>query len=794
MDFKSIVILELPKVLDRMGKYAAFAASGDMAKRLLPTDDLSEARRRQAETSEARRLLSVKADTSVGGARDVRELVFGASKGVVLDGGDLNNVKATLLVARSLARTLSRLGGQFPLLSAIARGLAEAPGVIEAISQAIDERSHVMDSASERLAELRRELKVAQDRLMEKLQRLVADPRHGPYLQEAIITQREGRYVIPLKADFRGRIRGIVHDQSASGATLFVEPLATVELNNRVRELQIEEQNEIRRVLAALSAKVGEFAEQIAGAVDALAQLDLAFAKAKYADATRATEPELVELDAGRPRSSSVLHLVAARHPLLDPERVVPIDLTLDPETQALVITGPNTGGKTVSLKTAGLLALMAQCGLHLPVRDGSSLAVFRQVLADIGDEQSIEQSLSTFSSHVTNIIRLLGQADERSLVILDELGAGTDPAEGSALARAILAFLLDRGAHTLVATHYPELKHYALETPGVRNASVEFDPDTLQPTYRLTIGLPGRSNAFAIAQRLGLPEPILSDARSMVSTTDLESERLLHEIHRQRHAAEQARLAAEHAQAQSQAAEQALQARLDGIDAERRAILESARAEAQAELDELREEIRALKRRLAAVVPKEVREVEARVQELLDQAEEPVAGAPAPAATSTPRPLRLGSTVRVRPLNMEGVVTSMGTTDAEVQIGRLRVRARLEELESLTSAAKPATAPAPPASPEPMTRFPSAESPGMELHLRRLQVEDALIELERYIDRAYRAGLPWVRIVHGKGTGKLRRAVREVLRTHPLVASMESGKDSEGGEGVTVAKLVSRG
>ncbi|MGH2522541.1 MAG: endonuclease MutS2, partial [Anaerolineales bacterium] len=706
MDPKSIQTLELPKILERLSKYTSFSAGTALALALAPTGDLKEARRRQQETTEARKLLAVKTDVTIGGARDVRPLAQNAARGGVLLPIEMMDVKNTLIAGRTLARILTRLSDQFPRLAHIASGIEETPGLIEAISRTLDERGEVLDSASVQLAVIRRELRIAHDRLLQKLQRLISDPRHAAHLQEPIITQRDGRYVIPLKADFKGRIRGIVHDQSASGATLFIEPLATVDLNNEWREKQLAEQEEIRRIMTALSALVGEQADTISRGVEALADLDVAFAKAKYAEAGRASEPVLRGFDEGRKTASrdeggapSTLHasrsarshpgstikLRAARHPLLNPERVTPIDVELDDDTYALVITGPNTGGKTVSLKTVGLLALMAQCGLHVPAQSGSELSVFPKIFADIGDEQSIEQSLSTFSAHITNIIRILRQVDDRSLVVIDELGAGTDPAEGSALARAILSYLLDAGATTLVATHYPELKGYAHNTPGVRNASVEFDLETLAPTYHLTIGLPGRSNAFAIATRLSLDPTIIDDARTMVAQTDLEAEKLLDEIHRQREAVRAERTRAENARTEAEAAERALARRLEVIEDERRRILEKARAEAQKEFEALRDELSEMKRKLARAGQslETVREVEEAVEAAEMKQALPVAPlASAKTRDGKARPIRLGDTVKLKTLNSIGVVTALSAADAEVQVGRLRVRTKLDELE----------------------------------------------------------------------------------------------------------------
>jgi len=835
MDAKSIHTLELPKILERLSKYSSFSAGVALTLSLTPTADLAEARRRQQETTEARKLLSVKTDVTIGGARDVRPQAQTAARGGVLDPAEMLDLKNTLIAARTLYRILSKLSDQFPRLAFIASGIQETPGLVEAITRTIDERGEVLDSASERLATIRREMRVAHDRLLDKLNRILSDPRHATHLQEFLITQRDGRYVIPIKADFKGRIRGIVHDQSASGATLFIEPLSTVELNNTWREKQVAEQNEIRRLMAELSKLVGEQADAIISTVEALADLDLAFAKAKYADAIRASEPMLREFKSQIPNPKSqtehatrntepetrnlplgtrahpgsTIKLRSARHPLLNSETVVPIDVELDDETYALILTGPNTGGKTVSLKTVGLLALMAQCGLHLPAQSGSELSVFRDIFADIGDEQSIEQSLSTFSAHMTNTIRILRQVDDRTLVILDELGSGTDPAEGSALARASLSYLLDLGATTLVATHYPELKGFAHTTPGVKNASVEFDLNTLAPTYHLTIGLPGRSNAFAIAARLGLEPAIIEEARTMVAQTDREAEQLLDEIHRQRELVREERARAAEARVEAEDLERRLARRLENVEDERRKILAESRAQAQKDLEAVREAMGELKRRLARAAQPVAALVE--VEAALEQAEEkqalPVAPVtPVQSPSGRKRSIRLGDTVKLKTLNSIGVVTALAAAEAEVQVGRLRVRAKLDELELRGSPEEKSGEIPNPRRPskwseEGKTQAPTQSafsypqstiaSPGMELDIRGQTVDEALPELERYLDAAYLAGLPWVRIIHGKGTGKLREGVRNFLRSSPVVKSHESGQDGEGGEGVTVVNLV---
>lgn len=821
MDDKTLAILEFPKILERLAAYCAFSASAEKARSLRPTADIFEARRRQKITAEAVQFLVTHADVSIGGARDVRAPVDLALHGGVLAPNDLLDIKQTLVAARTLARTFDRLGAQYPALSDIVAQLPPPLGLIDAITRAISERGEILDSASEKLSQIRRDLRIVHDRLMAKLQKLVGDPRNGPYLQEAIITQRDGRYVIPLRSEFKGRIRSIVHDQSQSGATLFVEPIGVVEQNNQYRELQLAERDEERRILAELSHLVAASAFEITHTVDVIADLDLALSCAKYADDLRAVPPGLHEFSkpvgAGRGNRNPgvVMRLYQARHPLLDPQTVVPVDVELDPQTYALVITGPNTGGKTVALKTVGLLALMGQAGLHIPAHSGSEISLFETVFADIGDEQSIEQSLSTFSGHITNIIRILEQADERSLVILDELGAGTDPQEGSALARAILSHLLERGITTLVTTHHPELKAFAHATPGVVNASVEFDLETLRPTFRLTIGLPGRSNALAIAERLGLPEQIIASARAEIHPDDLRAEDLLDEIHRQRDLARQARAAAEQARLEAEALRAELYERLDKIEDERRRLLENARSEAAAQIESLQDEIAAARKALArARQPVEVlREIEQQAEVLQEAFEQPVERQQPEMGPEMRklererrRAIRLGDKVRLRTLGAQGVVIALAQEEAEIQVGMMRVRAQLSDLELPTpSGATLAAATSKPKAPTPKAESthqaliePGATksslslpaSPGMELDLRGKRADEALMDLDRYIDAAYLSGMPFVRIIHGKGTGKLRDAVRQALRQNPHVKSFEGGGDKEGGEGVTVAKL----
>jgi DNA mismatch repair protein MutS2 len=807
MDDKTLTTLEYFKILERLAEYTAFSGSAEKVRNLRPAVDIEEARTRLAETREAVQLLSTRPDLTIGGVRDVRMAVDLAARGSVLTAAELLDIKSTLAASRILARLFERLSDQFPHLYGIVVQLPPPLGLVDLITRTISERGEILDSASPKLGVLRRDINIAHGRLMAKLQRMVSDPTNTTYLQEPIITQRDGRYVLPLRSEFKGRIKAIVHDQSSSGATLFIEPLAVVELNNQYRELQLAERDEERRILIDLSSQVGTLAHEILQTVELISRLDLALAKAKYAEKLEASEPTLFPMKPSRDgrHPGSIIRLYQARHPLLDQKTVVPIDVELDPQTFALVITGPNTGGKTVSLKTVGLLALMAQSGLHIPTKSGCEISVFNAIYADIGDEQSIEQSLSTFSGHITNIVRILENADRRSLVILDELGAGTDPQEGAALARALLTHLLDRRITTLVTTHHPELKAFAHATPGVVNASVEFDLETLQPTFRLTIGLPGRSNALAIAERLGLPPAIINLARSELSPEDVRAEDLLNEIHHQRDLSRQARESAEKARREAESLQASLSIRLEKVEDERRALLEKARQEAENQLKDVQEEVRQLRSALSrARQPLEaLQSIQEQVEELQETVEKPVERQPV-ADLPLSRAIRLGDKVFLKTFNVQGVVSSLGEEEAEVQVGMLRIRARLSELQlrgSTPEAQKPdAARPDVPIKEQPRRESPAANparhgglfspSPGIELDLRGRRAEDALEELGRYLDASYLAGLPFVRIIHGKGTGKLRQAVRESLAGHPQVKSFEAGGEKEGGEGVTIARL----
>jgi DNA mismatch repair protein MutS2 len=784
---RHLITLELPKILDRLSANCSFSASIELARALEPDTSSGEVRRRLAETTEAREALSKNDSLTIGGARDVREVAQLAARGGVLEPKSFLEIRDTLLSGRTIQRSLSRYGALYPQLTSITNAIEPSGALAAEITRCIDDGGEVRDNASPALSSIRREVRIVHDRLLTKLQRMVTDSGNAAYLQEALVTQRGGRYVIPVKSDFKGRIPGLVHDQSASGMTLFIEPLATLELNNEWRELQLAEEREVRRILTMLSGLVGAESEAIARTVEAIARFDLALAKAKYADATRSVAASIL-VDAGRQGSAmpAGFSLSQARHPLLDPESVVPIDVALD-GVRILVITGPNTGGKTVALKTIGLLAAMTQCGLHVPCAS-AALPAFDAIYADIGDEQSIEQSLSTFSSHLTNLRSFLDKVDARSLVLLDELGAGTDPAEGAALARAMLEFLLTTSAICVVATHYPELKAWASLTDSAANANMAFDYETLRPLFKLTIGLPGRSNAFAIAQRLGIPDQVLDTARAYMDANVARAEDMLAEIARLQQHTERSLASAHASQREAEANADRIRARLNAIEAERKALLDQAKEDAARETEQLRAEVRRLRQRVVAAGGSldQVKQIEQEAERAAEQAQ---AQRPRPPA-SVPellrkRAIRPGDTVRVKSIGATAEVGAISGDEADVQVGRMRMRVKLGDLERVRT-----PKPEPEAELERVNFADRGPAPAMELDLRGLTTEEGVARVTDYLDRAARGGLPFVRIIHGKGTGALRRAIRDAIKNNSVVKSYETGLDGEGGDGVTVVKF----
>ncbi|RME85981.1 MAG: endonuclease MutS2 [Caldilineae bacterium] len=798
MNEHTFQVLEYHKILHRLAAYCSFEPSKELARDWRPTTDLGEARLWQQETAEARALLSQQPDLHLGGVQDLRPLLDQAERGGTLAPVDLLAVRSTILRARRLRQILLAAADRFPALAEWGERIQDLEHLAAEIGRAISERGEVMDSASPRLAHLRAEVRILQDRLQARIQRIATNPENAPFLQEAIVTQRQGRYVVPVRAEFKGRIPGIVHDQSGSGATLFVEPFSVVDLNNEWRQRQMEEQEEVNRILRQLSDLVAEESLYLRTSLEALAGLDFILARAHFANDLDATEPELLGFQRGpqfRPEQHPgvVLDLKQARHPLLDPATVVPIDFHFGDDYFIIVITGPNTGGKTVSLKTAGLLTLMAQSGMAIPAASGSRLTLFEKVFADIGDEQSIEQSLSTFSSHMTNIVGILAEATPHSLVLLDELGAGTDPEEGSALARALLGHLRDSGIPAAATTHYSEVKLYAHNTAGIVNASVEFDLETLSPTYELTIGLPGRSNALAIARRLGLPRSIADAAEGMVHPESLAADALLAEIREARNATRQAQQRAEALERMAAAREAELRAQLAKIEEARRAVLNEARAEAQAELEAIRAEIARLRTRLARDVGSQHERFLADAEKALRARQQAEQALPEKVLEETSAraqgPIRVGDTVWVHSLHASGTVHQiLSESEVEVQVGAFRLKVPLSGVELRERA---------PVREDIERDHPVLSgmhpSPGIELDLRGMRVEEALQALEDYLDAAYLADLPWVRIIHGKGTGALRQVVRDTLRNHAVVSRFRAGEEGEGGEGVTIAYFVAR-
>jgi DNA mismatch repair protein MutS2 len=849
MDQKTLQLIEYPKVLQQLADYAAFNASAEIALALQPSSMLEEVRERLAFTREARLLLSMNPDLRIGGVRDVRPAAERASRAYVLSIEEIVEIKDTLVSARKLQRPFfTKKGGEidpdspikpedlredapellYPHLLTYARHLTPPKGLIDRISRVIGPDNQMMDSASPELSRLRGEIKVAHNRLMNKLQSMISNPDIVPLLQDALITQRGGRYVIPLRANFKNRIPAIIHDQSGTGQTLFVEPLAVVDLNNEWQELKLAERDEVRRILAELSMEIGEVYLQIKQIVDCVAMIDFALMVAKYAEDIKGSEPEVLAFRpaANQEHPGSHIHFIKARHPLLDPESVVPVDILLEKPHYALVITGPNTGGKTVTLKTTGLLVAMAQSGLHIPAASGAQFTIFENLLADIGDEQSIEQSLSTFSGHIKNIIHILQESHSQALVLLDELGSGTDPLEGEALAHAILSYLTANQIPCMIATHFAGLKSFAYATQGVVNAAMSFDLDTLSPTYRLMIGLPGRSNALFIAEREGLAKSIIAHARQQIDPVEHKAEDMLEDI---QHQQEQMRFARESAEKKARDNER-LQERLNqqwqSIEAEREKILQETRREAEDQLADMRKEMRDLKKRMKRAVryaekastaaiegdtataravkeTKRQQSLAERDEDRLEQMEEKinqvfseesvVSPSPAKPALQQPRPLKSGDRVYVHSFQKEGTLVQIEGDTAEVQLGLMRMKTTLKDIKRVQGGGDPLPSqPTENEKREVPRLYRTQAAPPLELDLRGERAEEALDLLRGYLEKAYLAQLPFVRILHGKGTGRLRVVIRQEVTTSRYVKSWDEAAENDGGSGVTIVRLKS--
>jgi DNA mismatch repair protein MutS2 len=757
--------------------------------------DREEVVRRQRLTAEALHLDQLGVDVPMGGARDVREQAEAADLGQVLTTSELLDVADACRAAVTVRRALTRLQPETPLLAVIAGGIGELDPLRALIGAAITDSGEVRDDASPELRQIRSEVLAAHDQLQQRMQALATSAGLRTALQEPIVTIRDGRYVLPVRAEARGSVPGVVHDTSASGQTVYVEPMAVVDLGNTWRELQVQERREVERILRELSEAVGAARDEILDAIERLAQIDVVVAKGRLARELKATELHERGTQRWLVEAPGELRLNAGRHPLLGPE-VVPNTIVVGGEYHALLITGPNTGGKTVALKTAGLLTLMALAGLPVPAAAGSTVPVYESVFADIGDEQSIEQSLSTFSGHITAIISVLERADAKSLVLLDELGAGTDPTEGAALGVAIVDRLLASGATLIATTHHSELKLYAHRTENVVNASVEFDVETLSPTYRLTIGLPGQSNALAIASNLGMPRDVIEAARTGLSTEERELESMLQELRSQLATAEEraARAGADAERAETLRRDR--ERELNELASEATRLREDARIRVREELRDVRRLLEKSKREIEAARLAQAQADFARAQESAEKLRpepepEPerarVVSFPPPEAPAPGEEIAVttGATVWLRGVGVPGEVLSEPDERGEfdVQLGALRTRVRVEQVQSTAE-------PAPDDSSRRLRLPPTPFSPS-EIEVRGQRIDEALPKVEQFLDNAARSGHARVRLIHGRGTGTLRRAVRELLDRHPLVTEYETADPKEGGEGVTVATLA---
>ena len=782
---KSYYTIELPKILALLAQEAATGPAKEMCLALRPSDSLTECEKLQQETEDAVRLIGLQGSPAFSGIKDVSAALERAEKGGFLNPVELLSVCAMLRAARLTKSYREERREQETSLDEYFSMLSGNKFLEEKIENAIVSEEEISDHASDALYQIRRQIRTAASKVRDVLAKITSS--QSKILQDSIITQRNGRFVVPVKAEYRGSMPGMVHDTSSSGATLFIEPAAVVELNNNIRILQGKEQAEIERILAELSADTAQFAGAIRRDYELLCKLDFVFARGKLAYQMKAMRPVLLEK--GR------TEINRARHPLLNKDTAVPISFRIGGETDTVIITGPNTGGKTVGIKTLGLLTAMAQCGLQIPASDGSRIVIFKNILADIGDEQSIEQSLSTFSSHMRTIVDILEAADDQTLVLLDELGAGTDPVEGAALARAIIEELRGRGCTVAATTHYAELKVYGLETPGVENASCEFDVQTLKPTYRLIFGIPGKSNAFAISQRLGLDEGIIRAASSLIATEDKRFEDVITRLEEKRQALEGRIAAAEKQQRDAEAANKRAQERLSSLEDEREKLVQDAKTKAKSILDNARaasemalEEARKVKQE--ATDGKDVNLAAARaiLRGTLSEAEKEAASQRAERkAMPLPRPLRAGDSVEIVSTRTKATVleTPKPGEKVKVQAGILKIQVEQSDLQLLEFEQVKQEAPR-----SGGVRLKAPAQFTTELDLRGESGDEAIMELDRFLDSAVRLHMETVRIIHGKGTGVLRQRVQTHLKRHPQVKSFRLGVYGEGEDGVTIASL----
>ena len=785
--------IELDKILARLAQLCSCEDAKAMALAIEPARDLRDVRELMQYTVDANTLTNRYSTPSVGAVENPAAALKRSEIGARLSPRELLDVGKVLRAFETIERWRRQLEGGQTSLSYLLDSVVALPDLQKHIADTIISEEEISDNASPELADIRRKIRQAGAKAREVLDKMVRSATYQKFLQDNIITQRDGRFVVPVKLEYRNEIKGLVHDTSSSGATVFIEPMGVVEANNEIRLLQGREQAEIDRILYELSAQVGGCAASIRGSYEAVVELDLYFAKSRLADEMHASVPAI--------NDTGVVRLKKARHPLLDKHKVVPIDLSLGETFDTLVVTGPNTGGKTVAIKTLGLLTAMAQCGLMLPVADGSTVPVFKKLLVDIGDEQSIEQSLSTFSAHMTNIIRILDEADGDSLVLLDELGAGTDPVEGAALAVAIIEQLRAQRARVVATTHYAEIKMYALNTDGVENACCEFDVATLRPTYRLLTGVPGRSNAFAISERLGLPSDVIENARTHLSGENARFEDVVaqlegtrQELEKERALAASQRVEAQRTSAEAdelrRTAERERERELERARVQARGIVEQVSAQAEKLIDEL-DELRRQKdsadfseRAAAAKVA-----FKANLRKLQDLAD-PVTRKNVENYVPD-RPIKRGDTVRLLELGKEGTVLSApdGQGYLNVQAGIIKTRVHQSEVRLVDMSNKRVTVNNAGVSSRGVSSK-ATRDVKTELDLRGMTSDEALVELERFIDSCVLSGVPTVTIIHGKGTGALRAAVQQRLRKHRNVKTFRLGPYGEGEAGVTIAEL----
>ena len=785
--------LELDKVLELLARHTSCEDARLAALNLEPQSELASAQALMNQTRDAHMLLARFGGPAFGGLTNVNNALYRADAGSTLSLKELLNVASVLHVIRTISQWRSTNEGVATVLDIYFNALVPNRFLEDSITTAIISEEEIADNASPTLADIRRKIRTQESKVRDQLGKYTHNSNFSKYLQDNIITMRNGRYVIPVRNEYRGEVPGLVHDTSSSGATVFIEPMPIVEANNQIKLLKNKEEDEIDRILAELSANVGSFANSIKSSYECAVELNLIFAKAQLAYAMRASVPQL--------NNEGIIELRRARHPLIDKNKVVPVDISLGTDFDTIVITGPNTGGKTVSIKTIGLMSLMAMCGLMLPVDDRSRISVFDRVLADIGDEQSIEQSLSTFSSHMTKIVSILEEADDRSLVLIDELGAGTDPIEGAALAVSILEQLRNQGAKIAATTHYAELKSYALQTPGVINGSCEFDVQSLKPTYRLLIGIPGRSNAFAISKRLGISDEIIEHAQELVSNENVRFEDVVDRLEQSRakmeKEREEARKIREEADRELEKA-QKLKADIETLrqkeleDAKGQAvrITEQAKREAYQLLNDLEMlKKQQAKEKNAAEMARRARAVIKKDLNAIDSASDPIVALGNDEDYVLPRPLKIGDTVIIADIGNEATVVTLKDKKGlvTVQMGTMKTRVKEENLrliEKKKSAEKKRTV----ATGRMESRMNMKAQTSVDL--RGMTVEEGILELDRYIDHALRMGINEFTVIHGKGTGVLRSAVRDYLKKSKYVKTSRLGTFGEGEDGVSIVTL----